>query len=279
MRAVDVMTSPVYVVAPTESVGYARNLMLKHRVSRLPVMEGDALQGILTKKDIAYRLRHSEPIWRRRPIDRIPVSILMAPEPLTAAPETGTRDIAITMLEKDISGLPVVEDGKVTGIVTKSDIMRSAYIQGLEARADAVMEDAVTVNRYHSLDHIIDTIKGNTDKLVVVNDNGSLAGIITESNIAFFEYLDEKMNLPVKDITHLRKAEPGGRKRFRYVTEVAAVAEDIMTRPVITIAPGTMLGEAVATMLEHHVNSLVVTDGDEIRGIITRDDIIKEVAK
>jgi len=32
MRAIDVMSSPVYVVAPTDNVAYARNLMLKHRV-------------------------------------------------------------------------------------------------------------------------------------------------------------------------------------------------------------------------------------------------------
>ena len=127
MRAIDVMASPVYVVAPTDNVAYARNLMLKHRVSRLPVMEGDELRGILTKKDIAYRLRQTEPMWRRRPIDRIPVSILMAPDPITVAPETRVRDIAIIMLDKDISGIPVVEEGRVAGIVTKLDVMRSAH--------------------------------------------------------------------------------------------------------------------------------------------------------
>ncbi len=45
MRAVDVMSSPVYVIAPTDNVAYARNLMLRHRVSRLLVMEGSELQG------------------------------------------------------------------------------------------------------------------------------------------------------------------------------------------------------------------------------------------
>ena len=62
MRAIDVMSSPVYVVAPTDNVAYARNLMLKHRVSRLLVMEGDELRGFLTKKDIAYRLRQTEKV-------------------------------------------------------------------------------------------------------------------------------------------------------------------------------------------------------------------------
>ena len=279
MRAIDVMSTPVYVVAPTDNVAYARNLMLKHRVSRLPVMEEDELRGILTKKDIAYRLRQTEPMWRRRPIDRIPVSILMAPDPITIAPETGIRDIATIMLDKDISGIPVVEEGRVSGMVTKLDVMRSAHIRGLTARVGEIMEEAATVNRYHSLDHVIDTIKGKNDKLIVVNDNGSLAGIITESNLAFYEYQDERMNLPRKDVTHLRKEEPAGQKRFRYVVEVSAVAEDIMSRPVITVPPGASLQDAVGLMLEHQINSLVVVEDDEVRGMLKRDDIIKEVAK
>jgi len=279
MRAVDVMSAPVYIVAPADNVAYARNLMLRYRVSRLPVMEEDELRGILTKKDIAYRLRQTEPMWRRRPIDRIPVSILMAENPITVAPDTSIHDIAAMMLDRDISGLPVVDEGRVVGIVTKLDIMRSAHVRGLFARVDEVMEDAVTVSRYHSLDHVIDTIKGKNDKLIVVNDNGSLAGIITESNLAFYEYLDGRMNLPRKDVTHLRKEEPGGQKRFRYVVEVSAVAEDIMSRPVITVSPGVSIQDAVGLMLEHQINSLVVVENGDIRGVLKRDDIIKEVAK
>ncbi|WP_214020717.1 CBS domain-containing protein [Methanoculleus sp.] len=279
MRAIDVMSAPVYVVAPTDNVAYARNLMLKHRVSRLPVMEGDDLRGILTKKDIAYRLRQTEPMWRRRPIDRIPVGILMAPDPVTVKPETSIRDIAAVMLDRDISGLPVVDEGRMTGIVTKLDVMRSARVRGLSARVGDIMEDAATVNRYHSLDHVIDTIKGKNDKLIVVNDNGSLAGIITESNLAFYEYQDERMNLPRRDVTHLRKEEPAGQKRFRYVVEVSAVAEDIMSRPVITVTPDASLQDAVGLMLEHQINSLVVVEDGDVRGMLKRDDIIKEVAK
>jgi len=279
MRAVDVMSSPVYVIAPTDNVAYARNLMLRHRISRLPVMEGNKLRGILTKKDIAYRLRQTEPLWRRRPIDRIPVSILMTENPITVMPGTSIHDIAATMLDRDISGLPVVENGKVAGIVTKLDVMRSAHVRGLSARVDEIMEEAITVSRYHSLDHVINTIKGKNDKLIVVNDNGSLAGIITESNLAFYEYLDERMNLPRKDITHLRKEEPAGQKRFRYVVEVSAVAEDIMSRPVITVPPGASLQDAVGLMLENQINSLVVVEDGDIRGLLKRDDIIKVVAK
>ena len=67
MFARDVMTSPVYFVSPTETVAYARNLMVKHKISRVLVMEDGRLTGVLTKKDIAYRLHQGEPAWRRSP--------------------------------------------------------------------------------------------------------------------------------------------------------------------------------------------------------------------
>jgi CBS domain-containing protein len=273
------MSSPVYVVTTTDNVAYARNVMLKHRISRLPVMEGEELRGIITKKDIAYRLRQAEPIWRRRPIDSIPVEVLMVPDPITITPETSTRDIAAIMLDKNISGLPVVENGTVAGIVTKRDIMRSAYLRGLKATVGEVMGEAVTVNRYHSLDHIIETMKSKNDKVIVVNDDGSLAGIITETNLAFYDYLNERMELPRKEVTLLRRSEPAGQKRYRYVVEVSAVAEDVMSRPVITVAPDAPLQDAVGLMLEKEINSLAVVEGGEIRGLLKRDDIIKEVAK
>ena len=52
-----------------------------------------------------------------------------------------------------------------------------------------------------------------------------------------------------------------------------------MTGPVVTIGPQARIGEAVLAMREKHVSSLVVVEGDEIKGILKRDDIIKEVAK
>ena len=83
MIASDIMTSPVYVVGPSENIAHARNLMLKHKISRLPVVQETGLMGIITKKDIGYRLRHTEPVWRRRPIDLVPVELLMTPDPFS----------------------------------------------------------------------------------------------------------------------------------------------------------------------------------------------------
>lgn len=281
MRALDVMSSPVYVVAPTENVAHARNLMLKHKISRVLVMEGDQICGIITKKDIGYRLRNSEPVWRRRPIDHIPISMFATPCPITVKPDTSVRQIAAMMIESMISGVPVVEGGTVTGIVTKSDLIsRSSIAERLTAKVGDIMEDVVTVSRYHSLDHVIDLISERNDKVVVVNNDGSLAGIITESNLAFFQYgLETQVGLPERGVKMLRREEPAGRKAYRHVVNVSAIAEDLMSRPVITIGPEEPVSEAVAQMRTNHVNSVVVLENGDIRGIVKRDDIIQEMAQ
>lgn len=279
MNVGDVMSSPVFVIDSGENVARARNLMLKHRISRLPVLEKSLLAGIITKKDIGYRLRQSEPLWRRRPIDSIPVMALMTPDPVTVRVDAPVGQVASIMIERDISGVPVVDPAGITGIVTKSDLMKSTSAGSLTKRVAEAMEDVITVSRYHSLDHVIDLMRERNDKVVVVNNDGSLAGIVTESNLAFFLYSNERADLPVKDITRLRKEEPGGKKVLRSVYETAVVAEDLMSHPVMTIPPDALIGEAVSVMRDQSVNSLIVVADQEIKGIIKRDDIIREVAQ
>ncbi|OPY41408.1 MAG: CBS domain protein [Methanoregulaceae archaeon PtaU1.Bin059] len=77
----------------------------------------------------------------------------------------------------------------------------------------------------------------------------------------------------------LRRGESGGRKQYRYVIEMAAVAEDLMSRPVITVEVDAKLKEAIEIMQANHINSVVAVEGNEIKGILKRDDIIREVAK
>ncbi|RQD83985.1 MAG: CBS domain-containing protein [Methanocalculus sp. MSAO_Arc2] len=274
----DIMSSPVYVVGRTENIAHARNLMLKHRISRLLILNDDEnLAGIITKKDIAYGFRQSDPIWRRRPIDRIPVEVMMRRDPITISPQMKAREAVHLMLTHDVSGLPVTELGRVEGIITKSDIMASKEVEKIKAKVSDIMEDVMTVSRYHSLNHVIDIIRERNDKILVVNNDGTLAGVITESNIAFYEYFDHT-GVPEKDIMHLRRDEAGGRKSLRHVRQVSGIAEDVMSRPVITIKPDDSITNAIDLMRKHQINSIIAVEEDEIKGILKRDDILKEVA-
>ena len=283
MKARDVMSSPVYFVSPGETVAHARHVMVKHRISRVLRMKEGLLTGILTKKDLALRVRDREPAWRRRPIDRIPVETFASQEPTVVAPDAEIKKIAGIFVDRNISCVPVVESGNVVGIVTKTDLLNSTLAGKLKMPVREVMEPAVVLSRYHSLDHVMDTMSEKNDKLVVTNNDGTLAGVITETNLAFFEPFSRRPGSEKKAVTFLRKEETAGIKLNRYVFTASVIAEDVMSHPAITIGPGAKVSEAVAKMREYHVNSLVVVENDDtsgnILGIIKRDNIIQEVAK
>lgn len=273
----EMMSSPVYVVSKADTIAYARNLLLKHHISRLLVMDGENLTGIITKKDIAHGFRHSDPRWRRRPIDSIPVEVMMTKDPMTISPDLELKEAARMMLLHDVSSLPVTELGTVAGIITKTDIMAAPDVEKIKAKVADIMEDVVTISRYHSLSHVIDVIRERNDKLLVVNNDGTLAGVITESNIAFYEYTEN--GVPEKEIMHLRREESGGRKSLRHVRLVSAIAEDVMSRPVITIDQSESVAGAISLMRKHNINSIIAVEGNDIKGILKRDDILKEVAQ
>jgi CBS domain-containing protein len=234
--------------------------------------------GILTKKDIAYKMRHGEPAWRRRPIDQIPVGAFATGNPVAIAPDTETKAIAKIFVKNDFSSVPVVDEGTVIGIVTKSDLMTSRLLKHMGGTVKDVMEDVMIVNRYHSLDHVIDLMNERNDKLIVANNDGTIAGIITETNLAFLEP-GAKPGSEQKHVKFLRKEEPAGIKSYWHVMKVSTIAEDVMTSPVITTGPDVPLADAVEEMEKKHINSLVVVENGSIMGIIKRDDILKEVTK
>jgi CBS domain-containing protein len=89
--------------------------------------------------------------------------------------------------------------------------------------------------------------------------------------------MNDKTELPEKDVKFLRRETSAGRKMFRDVMEVSAIAEDLMSRPVITITTEAPIQDVVKLMHEHHIASVVVAEENELRGIVKRDDIIQEV--
>jgi CBS domain-containing protein len=279
MFARDIMNAPVQVVSPDATVAHARNLMVRHHISRLPVMENGVLVGIITKKDIAYRMRKGEPAWRRRPLDRIPVGALMTEHPVVVEPDTGVREIARMFTKRNFSSVPVVEGGVMIGIITKTDLMKSALVRQITWPVGDVMEDVPTVSRNHSLNHVISVMRERNDKVLVTEDDGTPAGIISETNLAFYEDEPKIAGVMGKDVTIKRRETADGVRGPGLMAVASVTAGDVMTSPVLTVPPGTPVPDALVMMEKHHVNSLVVMENGTVTGIIKRDDIIKEVAK
>jgi CBS domain-containing protein len=279
MKIKDIMSSPVYVVSPDENVARARNLMLRHKIGRLVIIENNKPIGIVTKKDISRRLNQAEPQWRRRPIDHIPVKKVMTESLITIFPDATPKQLAELMSENNIGGLPVVNNkNEVIGIATKWDLIRYFSELDLPLKVkDLKIEPALTVHRHHTISHILHELDTNsTDRAVVLEDNDMPVGIITSSNLAFTEMKDKKGGLPQKEIKMTRKESAAGKKQYRYISEVPLVAEDIMSSPLINIKSDDLATHAAGIMVRERINGLPVL-GNGIMGILTGENIVKSI--
>lgn len=281
MKIKDIMSAPVYVVSPDENVARARNLMLRHRIGRLVIVENDKPIGVVTKKDISRRLNQAEPQWRRRPIDDIPVRKVMTESLITIFPDATPKQLAELMSENNIGGLPVVDSkNQVIGIITKWDLIK--YFSELDTDmkvSDLKIEPALTVHRHHTISHILHELDSNlSDRAVVLEDNDMPVGIITSSNLAFTEMKNKRGGLPQKEIKMTRKDSAAGRKQNRYIDEVPLVAEDIMTSPIVTVKNDDTATYAAGIMVKERINGLPVI-GNGVMGILTGENIVKSILK
>jgi CBS domain-containing protein len=279
MKIKDIMSSPVYVVTPDETVARARNLMLRHKIGRLVIIENNKPIGIVTKKDISRRLNQAEPQWRRRPIDHIPVRKVMTESLITIFPDATPRQLAELMSENNIGGLPVVNNkDEVIGIVTKWDLIRYFSELDIDLKVkDLKIEPALTVHRHHTISHILHELDVNSmDRAVVLEDNDMPVGIITSSNLTFTEMKNKTGGLPQKEIKMTRKESAAGKKQYRYVNEVPLVAEDIMSCPLVTVKSDDPATYAAGIMVGEKINGLPVM-GNGIMGILTGDNIVRAI--
>jgi CBS domain-containing protein len=112
-------------VKPDETIVSVRKLMLARNIHRVPVLENGVLVAMLTERDIAKGLdtfRKAIDKYPQADIKRLTVRLVMRPAPITINPDTPIGKAVNIMLEKKISGLPVI--AKEMGIITKTDLIQ-----------------------------------------------------------------------------------------------------------------------------------------------------------
>ena len=122
------MTAPPVVVTAQTSLLDAYQYMNENDIRRLPVVTRDnILVGILTMSDIQRTIPlffQGTDLATDLLLNDQKVQQVMTQDPITIDPDDTIRDAAELMLEYQISGLPVVENGRVVGVITESDIFR-----------------------------------------------------------------------------------------------------------------------------------------------------------
>lgn len=130
MTARDLMTRQPEAASPDETVLQARDRFRGGGFHHLPVVRDGRLVGLVSDRDV---LRAAGPSLGTHEwdadgglgIDRT-LGEIMSPDPLTADPLMSVEEVADTMLRHGVSSLPVVEEGRLVGIVTSADVLRHA---------------------------------------------------------------------------------------------------------------------------------------------------------
>ena len=128
------MRNPVF-VDESDSMKKAMDILKSREIRHLPVLKGgEKLVGILTERDIKQASPSPATALEIREIyyllDKITVKQIMTRRPYTIAPDAPIEEAALVMREKKIGCLPVMEGGKLVGILTETDIL-DAFIESM----------------------------------------------------------------------------------------------------------------------------------------------------
>lgn len=128
MRVKDIMTTNVVTVDRRTSIKDAWKIMEAHTIRRLPVMKRDKLVGLVTKYkllEVAPSPATSLSVWEvNYLLGKLTVKDIMVENPFTISPDMPVEEALRLGQEKGYGAFPVVEDGRLVGLVTEGDIVR-----------------------------------------------------------------------------------------------------------------------------------------------------------
>ena len=158
MRVTDLMTRNCISVLPSTTLADAARIMLANHVTGLPVLDTDGkLVGIVSEGDLLRRAElgtDGQPVnWLKAFL--IPSSVaedyvvthsrhvsgVMTHNPVSVTPATELNEVAELMLRKHIKRLPVLDEGKLVGVISRTDLLRALVRKLIETTADATDEE------------------------------------------------------------------------------------------------------------------------------------------
>jgi CBS domain-containing protein len=163
MNAGDVMTRQIVSVTPKTSIQDMAQLMLKNRISGLPVIDGNGnLVGIVTEGDCLRRVETDTEPRRRRWVEFLmgpdqlsneyvhahggKVSEVMTSDPVTVTEDTPLYEVVHLMEKRRIKRIPVLRGQQIVGIVSRADLLRALASTAREI-APSEIDDAAIRNQ------------------------------------------------------------------------------------------------------------------------------------
>jgi tRNA nucleotidyltransferase (CCA-adding enzyme) len=125
----ELMSSPVRTIRPETTIKQAQRILLRYGHSGLSVVDAnDQLVGIISRRDIDIALHHG--------FSHAPVKGYMTTNLKTISPDTPLPEIELLMVTYDIGRLPVLQNGQLVGIVTRTDVLRQLHQENRRGERD-----------------------------------------------------------------------------------------------------------------------------------------------
>jgi acetoin utilization protein AcuB len=156
------MRNPVF-VDENDSMKKAMDLLKEREIRHLPVLkDGEKLVGVLTERDIKQASPSPATALEIREIyyllDKVKVKQIMTRRPYTVSSSAPIEEAALIMREKKIGCLPVVEEGRLVGILTETDIL-DAFIEAMGVNGPGYRMELALPNRPGMLFEVVKLMK------------------------------------------------------------------------------------------------------------------------
>lgn len=260
------MTSPAVTVTPDTTIVAARDVMSEQKIKILLIAEKDQLLGVVTQRGlirIDFSILGEEGCNESLDMSEIKIESIMTRNPRITQPDLSIPKAARVMLENRIAALPVVENERLIGILSSSDLMR------LIIYACPLLEKEILVDHYMS-DEII-SIEPKTTLLEAHRLTGT-------KRIRTLPVLDDNQLVGIVTRTDLVCSDPSrlaSREHQDLLLKILLQpVEKVMRKDLITISPDAPIAEAARLMLENGIHSLLVVDDDhKLTGVLTESDL------
>jgi len=257
MKVKDIMVSKVICVDKDESLKRVLDLMQKYQITKIPVVDDKRFFGLVTDDVIAYKLGSI----RKKGVtaSRLHASSVTEKNVTTISPDDEVKTILKSVGEPGPTMLPVLEKGKLVGVVTKADLLPLVKSKD---RLSTIMQRKLYVitpgDRVIHARHIM--VNQRIARLPVVEKN-KLVGIVSDIEIALA-------------FASLKKSYSLGKQKHQL--DELTVGE-VMKAPVIWTDASMAIADAARTMLEQNVGSLPIVEDDRLIGMVTRTDLLRTI--
>jgi CBS domain-containing protein len=257
MKVKEIMTTKIISVDKDDSLKRVLDLMQKYDITKIPVLEEKKFFGLATDNVIAYKLGSI----RKRGItaSRLHASSVTEKEVKVVSPDEDVKNILKTVGEPGPTMLPIVENGKLVGLVTKADLLplvknKNQLHSIMQKKVHVVSIDDRVINARRIM------ITENVARLPVLEEK-KLVGIISDIEIALA-------------FASLKKAFSLGKQKHR-LDEL--LVKDVMRSPVVWTNPSMSIADAAQLMLNQNIGALPLMENEKLVGMVTRTDLLRSI--